>query len=195
MHYDPKHRANHAFTLVELLVVLVIITILGALVFAGYSKIVVTSQRSVCASNMRQVWQAALMYVAENKGKLPKDAGYGDYGPRKLNGQFTYGQVGRVAQLLAPYISDQIWYDPDPSVIEYSQQSGSNFGRVWRRRPITGWGSGSPFNRDTEELLVNWDRPASKFVFMCMPLAGEEYPHGGKVNSLTMDGNVVIWTY
>ena len=142
--------------MVEILVVVVILAILVALASASYSRAKTGFQRSKCASNMRQVWQATMIYVAENNGRLPKDVGNADVGPQKINGQST-GGVGRIALRLAPYIGDDVWQCPDPGTIKSSTTSGGDFGRVWRKRPTTGWRSGNPFDPTTSAEFAGWE--------------------------------------
>lgn len=66
------HRATRrAFTLVELLAVIAIIGILGAIVFAAMGSLRTRSQISTSANNLRQLGAAALIFAADNKQMLP----------------------------------------------------------------------------------------------------------------------------
>lgn len=183
-----------AFTLIELLVVIAIIAILAAILLPVTSRVRASAQRVECASNMRQIWQGTLLYVSDHNGDLPKDRGYGDVGPWLINDQRTYALVGWVANLLEDYVPNEMWYCPDPDVVAFSQTPGtSNFGRVWRKRGISGWMSGDPYNRNTNIKLSQWSDLANLYVFTCMPLKVDgvtTYAHGGKVNFLAMDGHV-----
>ena len=64
----PRARG---FTLVELLVVIGLIAVLIAILLPVLHKVRQQAQQAVCASNMRQLALAALMYAAENRGILP----------------------------------------------------------------------------------------------------------------------------
>jgi prepilin-type N-terminal cleavage/methylation domain-containing protein/prepilin-type processing-associated H-X9-DG protein len=67
-------RTHRAFTLVELLVVIGIITVLIAVLLPALSAARRLAYRMACASNMRQVGTALLMYAHENKGSFPLPA-------------------------------------------------------------------------------------------------------------------------
>ena len=64
-------RPRRAFTLVELLVVIGIIAILISLLMPALSRAREQARGVQCGSNMRQCMLAYLMYVNENKGRMP----------------------------------------------------------------------------------------------------------------------------
>jgi prepilin-type N-terminal cleavage/methylation domain-containing protein len=66
-----SRRRRAAFTLVELLVVIGIISVLTAVLLPALRTARLASQRVACASNLRQIGTAVLMYVNENRQHLP----------------------------------------------------------------------------------------------------------------------------
>ncbi len=88
------------FSLVELLVVVVIIAILGAIVLPTLSRARESARRASCANNLRQMGIALKMYAGEAKaGRLPPLAAYTavevncdlqSYPPVKVDTHFVY---------------------------------------------------------------------------------------------------------
>ena len=71
MNMKSHHRPKSAFTLVELLVVIGIISLLISILLPSLARARQAAITIACSSNMRQVGQAMVMYANENRGYLP----------------------------------------------------------------------------------------------------------------------------
>jgi prepilin-type N-terminal cleavage/methylation domain-containing protein/prepilin-type processing-associated H-X9-DG protein len=69
-------KGKRAFTLVELLVVMAIIAILGALMLPALARAKANTRATCCLGNLRQWGQALHLYASANNGSLPRD-GFG----------------------------------------------------------------------------------------------------------------------
>lgn len=67
----PALPTGHAFTLLELLVVMSVMVVLLALAISGASNAAQRSRASKCLGQLRQTGIAAQLYVAEHEGRLP----------------------------------------------------------------------------------------------------------------------------
>ncbi len=89
-------KNNHAFTLIEILVVvLIILTIIG-LTFPVLSTIRAKSKQVVCMSNMGQMFKCLIQYTIENKGYLPMEdnSGQSDSG-MSCSGEVWFKAIDR----------------------------------------------------------------------------------------------------
>lgn len=70
------HRTGGAFTLIELLVVIAILGILASLLLPALGRGKQAAHSAACLSNLHQIGLALMVYVDDNRDRLPICAGY-----------------------------------------------------------------------------------------------------------------------
>ncbi len=68
---QSSFRTERGFTLIELLTVIAIIGILAAIVITTVGRVRESARSSVCASNLRQIGLAMMLYADDNRGNFP----------------------------------------------------------------------------------------------------------------------------
>lgn len=93
------NRTKSAFTLIELLVVISIISLLIAILLPALGKARESSRRIACATKVRSLTQASIVYSLDYNGSLPTT-----YGARAVNnGYFALARSAK--QLVTDYLS------------------------------------------------------------------------------------------
>jgi len=188
-----------AFTLVEVLVVVAVISILIAILLPVCTSAREKARQATCTNNMRQIGTAMMMYAADNAQCLPPY----DTGIRVpiVNGKMTKERLpaqGReLIASLAPYAhSKEVWYCSDDGPSDVTRD-GRLFHRDtsytydgWRLAQHPGWLSTdmSWHGYTGSELTLMSE--------MCIPgISGPwgSYSHSGRSNVLFYDGHVIAW--
>lgn len=99
-------RVAGAFTLVELLAVIGVLAILACLVVPAISSGAMAANRAKCASNLRQIGQAILLYAGDHDGVLPVTSHSTGDSRMKLNGKWLNSIEYSWVYVLADYLDD-----------------------------------------------------------------------------------------
>jgi len=121
---------RHAFSLVEILVVLGIIALLAAILFPVFNRVREEGRSSSCQENLHQIGLAASLYAQDYEGRFPRG---GD--PIDLHGDgWNTADGGRWAtivptlkplpEVLAPYLkSSGTWHCPSDFGFDHAEEN------------------------------------------------------------------------
>ena len=102
---DGGVNRRHAFTLVELLVVVSIIALLVGILVPVLKGAKDAARRTACASNLRQLGTAIRMYLVESNDVLPAATPFGGLPGWGHGAPFDFPDI---ATVLKPYLSKQV---------------------------------------------------------------------------------------
>ncbi len=99
-----KSHKNKAFTLIEMLVVIAIISILASMLMPAMRNAMESAKSMSCQNNLKQIAAASFMYVENNNGILMEDRDTQD-------DRFWWGPVTNYNSgfSLVPYLSNKIY--------------------------------------------------------------------------------------
>jgi prepilin-type N-terminal cleavage/methylation domain-containing protein len=105
-------RRPTGFTLIELLVVLAILVLVAGIVFAAFGPAREKGRQAVCASNLRQIHHALMMYAADYGGGEPEGAR--TYSELGLPPPISFDRYGNGGPLTEQYLGDaRLWICPN----------------------------------------------------------------------------------
>ncbi len=94
-----KRNSTRGFTLIELLVVMGIIAILAAVSWSALNSAISHARTAKCASNLRNIGAAMIMFAGDNNGNLPESGSIIAYNAKDpVTGQYGW------TQQLEPYL-------------------------------------------------------------------------------------------
>jgi prepilin-type N-terminal cleavage/methylation domain-containing protein/prepilin-type processing-associated H-X9-DG protein len=177
-----------AFTLIELLVVIAIIAILAAILFPVFAQAREKARQTTCASNLRQLGLAAMMYSQDyDQRYVPW------YGDGTSQGAIATGRGLGWSSILLPYVkNEQMFSCPSDGIKRTDAKAGkrsytmngdwySPDQRGLSRSYTTDKGTGPPLGGYSESEL---EQPASTIMFCDRWSAGNNlYGQGVSVSA------------
>ena len=119
-----RGRKRRAFTLIEILVVIVIMGILAAIRFPDFARARAGARRASCSSNLRQIGLGAMQYTQDNAGTLMRNWSGTDFGPSDATERYKWMDA------IQPYIRNtKVFTCPSDSLNPpYIFRDGKNYG-------------------------------------------------------------------
>jgi prepilin-type N-terminal cleavage/methylation domain-containing protein len=143
---ETNNMNTKAFTLVELLVVIVLIAILSAMLFPVFTRAREKARQSGCLSNLRQIGMAYMLYTSDYDGYFPYAVSFGAKLDTTGSSPDEYQKILEaplITNVLQPYIkSKEIFHDPSENGTHnlYGKQIKPNYFTIY----------GSSYNFDYE---------------------------------------------
>ena len=176
----PHLLQRAGFTLIEILIVISIVAILAAILFAAFSRARGIARTTVCQNNLHQIGVAMNLYVQEHDGHYPGASGWAD--------------------VLLPYIKDkQVFVCPanDPSIYGPGAWFNLDYAYNDSRFTILRQGLRGRNESGSSYPSINWlcmdvesATPLFKLPDSCGLYARFDTMHSGGANYLFLDGHI-----
>jgi len=212
-----SHTRRVAFTLIEILTVIAIISILAAMLLPSFSRAREMARRTSCASNMKQLGLGFQQYLQDYDGRFPyagnwQSWGNGGHWVAGVNGTGTAGSPGALAAFtkaadyaptgavaniqgggLYTYVkSTQIYVCP-------SSRDGQQTGLSYSMNCVLGGSAEfSVQNQSDVILLIDEAYPSDAYFWVSAdPAASDQFQtvHNGGGNILFCDGHVKFYPF
>ncbi|RRJ94810.1 prepilin-type N-terminal cleavage/methylation domain-containing protein [Opitutaceae bacterium TAV4] len=195
----PRPSCHRAFTLIELMTVIAIISILAAIIIPTVGKVRKSARRAECISNLRQIMTAAHLFANEHKGNFPttRNVAMGMFAPNPS----TPHDGGLITALLS-YAngSKKIFYCPSvvsPTGFTFAGQAAKTGAEGTSSGPY--WNIGYYWNITIETTVLS-STPSPlpqtqsgdprRQIASCF-YQGGTLPHDGRLNTVYADGHVI----
>lgn len=188
-------RHSEAFTLIELLAVLAIIIALAAIIIPAMTHVRKGARLAECASNLRQIVNAANLFANDHSGRLPvtRNAAMGSFAANAAT-----PHDGGLITALAFYSSggEKIFYCPEasPSGYTYEVQSrksgtrGTSSGPYWQMGYYWLASLDGVFSEKPAFPLLAAEEPR-RVLASCIYFGGT-LPHENRLNIAHADGAI-----
>lgn len=203
---SPRQNNAHAFTLIELLIVISIIAVLAALLFPVFQAVREKAKAAACLSNQKQIGLASMMYSEDSDGALLQYyysgfAANQGYWPNRL-----YPYLSSRAVLVCPSRTQF----PDAATEAVKEQTGETGYGLALPYPGSGYypesryqspaqhvylmddiGTGSFSQTEVYKAYVNMPYPDPNFLYTNNYAyhASPDPRHSGKVSVIFLDGH------
>lgn len=168
-----------AFTLIELIAVLLILLILAALIIPKLTQVSYKRNLMVCSQNLKKLGAAFQQYVLENDGYAPYNPNAGDLNPSDFISGGDYMLSYEVAYKLCPYLGDASHEKFRAGTLQVIRCPGNLFDFY----PEGGKALNEKGNTASWDLNHNRQAPATWPAFHSIPRvsAGSECSHGYQI--------------
>lgn len=159
--FTPYPRRRTAFTLIELLVVIAIIAILAAILFPVFAQAREKARQTDCASNLKQIAMATLMYVQDYDQTWPMIApGNNHVGiAQELDTYLSQSSSLGTWPNFAPAYEGGVWQCPDYTFVPDDRTGTHYWAYGYNFEYLTTGLPANPTSSQLENQAWEWSAP------------------------------------